>query len=75
MDADLLTSTATATHCPDKVRAEYWSVRVGDTVHEDLAWSSRTHLPESQRIARLISIRGEQVDVCADGFRQDRPST
>src|ERR671935_2580330 len=36
---DLLTSTDTESHCPYKGQAEYWSVRAGDVVHLDLAWS------------------------------------
>jgi uncharacterized protein (DUF427 family) len=72
---DLLTPTDTVSHCPYKGRAEYWSVRVGDTAHTDLAWSYRTPLPESQKIAGLISFYNEKVDLYVDGERQDRPST
>ena len=72
---DLLTRTDTATHCPYKGRAEYWSVRAGDEVHEDLAWSYRTPLPESQKIAGLVCFYNEKVDLHVDGVRQDRPST
>src|ERR687895_413976 len=43
---DLLVPTESATHCPYKGQAEWWSVRIGDTAHEDLAWSYRTPLPE-----------------------------
>jgi uncharacterized protein (DUF427 family) len=66
---DLLAPTETTSHCPYKGQAEYWSVRVGDTVHPDLAWSYRTPLPESQKIAGLISFYNEKVDL------QDRPKT
>jgi uncharacterized protein (DUF427 family) len=66
---DLLEHTDTATHCPYKGQAEYWSVRVGDTLHEDVAWSYRTPLPESQRVAGLIAFWAEKpgVDVYVDG--------
>ena len=72
---DLLTTTDTVSHCPYKGQAEYWSVKVGDTVHPDLAWSYPTPLPESQKIAGLISFYNEKVDLYIDGVRQDRPST
>jgi uncharacterized protein (DUF427 family) len=72
---DLLTATDTVSHCPYKGQAEYWSVRVGDTVHADLAWSYRTPLPESQKIAGLIAFYNEKVDIYVDGERQDRPNT
>jgi uncharacterized protein (DUF427 family) len=66
---DLLEHTDTATHCPYKGQAEYWSVRVGDTLHEDVAWSYRTPLPESQRVAGLIAFWAEKpsVEIYVDG--------
>jgi uncharacterized protein (DUF427 family) len=72
---DLLTPTDASSHCPYKGRAEYWSVRTGDRLHEDLAWSYRTPLPESQKLAGLIAFYDEKVDVYVDGVRQERPRT
>lgn len=66
---DLMTPTATATHCPYKGQAEYWAVNG----HEDLAWSYRTPLPESQKIAGLVAFYDEKVDVFVDGVLQERP--
>ena len=61
--------------CPYKGQAEYWSVRVGDAVHEDLAWSYRAPVPESQRIAGLIAFYNEKLDVIVDGVPLARPKT
>ena len=72
---DLLTSTDTVSHCPYKGQAEWWSVRAGDGVHRDVAWSYPAPLPESQTIAGLISFYDEKVDVSVDGVLQERPST
>ncbi|HEX2397534.1 MAG TPA: DUF427 domain-containing protein [Solirubrobacteraceae bacterium] len=72
---DLLIPSDTVTHCPYKGRAKHWSVRAGDAVHHDLAWSYPTPLPESQRIAGLIAFYDERVDTYVDGVRQARPST
>jgi uncharacterized protein (DUF427 family) len=72
---DLLTPTDSVTHCPYKGQAEWWSVRAGDSVHEDLAWSYRTPLPESQKVAGLIAFYNETVDIYVDGIRQERPTT
>jgi uncharacterized protein (DUF427 family) len=72
---DLLIPTDTVTHCPYKGRAEYWSVRAPDGVHDDLAWSYRTPLPESQKVAGLIAFYNEKVDIHVDGVLQERPST
>lgn len=72
---DLLIPTETVTHCPYKGQAEWWSVRARQNVHDDLAWSYRTPLPESQKIAGLIAFYSEKVDIYVDGTLQQRPST
>jgi uncharacterized protein (DUF427 family) len=72
---DVLIPSETVTHCPYKGRAEYWSVRAPDGVHEDLAWGYRAPLPESQKIAGLIAFLDEKVDVIVDGVRRERPRT
>jgi uncharacterized protein (DUF427 family) len=72
---DLLTPTGTVSHCPYKGQAEYWSVRTGERVHDDLAWSYRAPFPESQKIAGLITFYDEKTDVYVDGARQERPRT
>jgi uncharacterized protein (DUF427 family) len=72
---DLLTATDTVSHCPYKGQAEWWSVRSGEDVHEDLAWSYRTPLPESQKIAGLVAFYNEKVDIYVDGVLQERPVT
>ncbi|GAA4717344.1 DUF427 domain-containing protein [Phytohabitans rumicis] len=60
---DLLERSDTVTHCPYKGQAEYWSVRVGDTVHKDVVWSYRTPLPESQKVAGLLAFWPEKPAV------------
>ena len=72
---DLLTASDSASHCPYKGQAEYWSVRAGDTIHQDLAWSYRTPLPESQKIAGLVAFYNEKADIYVDGVLQERPHT
>jgi uncharacterized protein (DUF427 family) len=72
---DLLEPSDKVTHCPYKGQARYWSVRAGAAVHPDLAWSYPTPLPESQRIAGLVTFYDEKVDVFLDGVRQDRPDS
>jgi uncharacterized protein (DUF427 family) len=72
---DLLERSQTVTHCPYKGRADTWSVRVGETLHEDLAWSYPAPLPESQKVAGLIAFYDEKLDVEVDGVLQERPRT
>jgi uncharacterized protein (DUF427 family) len=72
---DLLIHTDSESHCPYKGQAEYWSVRAGDALHEDVAWSYPTPLPESLGVAGHIAFYDEKVDVFVDGVRQERPHT
>jgi uncharacterized protein (DUF427 family) len=72
---DLLTHTDSESHCPYKGTAEWWSVDTGHGVHEDLAWSYPTPLPESQKIAGLVAFYNEKVDIYVDGVLQERPRT
>jgi uncharacterized protein (DUF427 family) len=71
----LLMPTGTVTHCPYKGQAQYWSVRLGDRLVEDLAWSYRTPLPESQKIAGLVAFYTERIDLFIDDQLQQRPVT
>jgi uncharacterized protein (DUF427 family) len=67
---DLLVASESVSHCPYKGAAEYWSIREGEQIHSDLAWSYPTPLPESQKIAGLISFYTEKVDLYVDGVKQ-----
>jgi uncharacterized protein (DUF427 family) len=44
-------------------------------VHEDVVWTYRIPLPESQKIAGLACFYDEKVDVFVDGEPQERPRT
>ena len=63
---DLLRPSATQTGCPYKGFAAYWSVEVNGTLHEDIAWTYRTPLPESQKIAGLVAFYNERVDLVVE---------
>jgi uncharacterized protein (DUF427 family) len=64
---ELLEPSTSVTHCPYKGAASYWSVRIGDRVHEDLVWTYRTPLLESQKIAGLVCFYNEKVELIVDG--------
>ncbi len=72
---DLLVATDEVSHCPYKGQAEYWSARAGDTVAENVAWSYRTPLPESERVAGYVAFYDERVDTFVDGVLAERPKT
>ncbi|MGD0685864.1 MAG: DUF427 domain-containing protein [Streptosporangiaceae bacterium] len=71
-----LEPTATVTACPYKgTTSGYWSVRVGETVHADLAWAYDFPTRQLLPIAGLIAFYNEKVDISIDGRRLDRPVT
>jgi uncharacterized protein (DUF427 family) len=72
---DLLTPSASQTHCPYKGTATYWSVDTGKGAHPDLVWAYRAPLAESQKIAGLVCFYDERADVYLDGELQERPRT
>jgi uncharacterized protein (DUF427 family) len=65
---DLLTPTASVTHCPYKGQARYWTLRLGDTAYEDIVWSYRYPLPESIGVAGLVSFYNDRVQLEVDGI-------
>jgi len=72
---ELLRPSPTVTRCPYKGTAAYWSLEVNGRRCEDYAWTYRTTLPESQKIAGLVSFYNEKVDLFVDGAALERPRT
>jgi uncharacterized protein (DUF427 family) len=71
-----LVASDTWTPCPYKGRTSaYWSVRAGDALHPDLAWSYDFPTRALAPIAGLVAFYDEKVDVTVDGVRQERPVT
>jgi len=72
---DLFTSSDTQTHCPYKGTAGYFNLQVNGVEHKDLVWFYRAPLPESQKIAGLVCLYNEKVDIYLDGELQERPKS
>ncbi len=72
---DLLEPSPTRTRCPYKGEAAYWSVRVGDDLHEDIVWGYPAPIPEAPKIENLLAFFNEKVDIVVDGVPQERPVT
>ena len=71
-----LIPSATETACPYKgVTSGYWSVRVGEEVHKDLAWAYDFPTRELLPIAGMIAFYNEMVDTFVDGQPLERPHT
>jgi len=72
---DLLTPSASQSHCPYKGTATYWTLQVGERSYPDFVWTYRSPFPESQKIAGLACLYNEKVDLYLDGELQPRPHT
>jgi uncharacterized protein (DUF427 family) len=72
---DLLERTDTVTRCPYKGEAHLYTVKVGNTRHEALAWIYRYPTMECAKIQGLVGFLNEKVDTCEDGTLLPRPKT
>ena len=71
-----LVPSATTTACPYKgTTSNYWSVKVGDAIHADLAWSYDFPTRQLLPIAGLVAFYNERVDIYLNGTLLDRPVT
>ena len=76
LDLTHLEPSPTETACPYKGRTTaYWSARIGDRLHEDVAWSYDFPTRQLLPIAGLVAFYDEKVDVFLDGVPQERPVT
>lgn len=71
-----LVPTDTVSRCPYKgTTSAYWSVRVGDMTHADLAWCYDSPTPQLLPIAGMVAFYNEKVDHVVDGEPLERPTT
>jgi uncharacterized protein (DUF427 family) len=76
VDFTHLEHSDTVTACPYKGRtSDYWSVRVGSEVHQDLVWSYDFTTAALTPIAGLVAFYNEKVDIVLDGSELPRPAT
>lgn len=76
VDVEHLVPSDTVTECPYKgTTSEYWSIRVGDRLHEDLAWAYDFPTRQLQPVTGLVAFYNEKVDISLDGQALDRPTT
>jgi uncharacterized protein (DUF427 family) len=71
-----LEPSRTRSICPYKgITSGYWSVRAGDTVHPDLAWTYDYPFEQVAPVARLIAFYNEKLDIIVDDVALARPQT
>ena len=76
LNLEHLLLSGTVTQCPYKgTTSGYWSVKVGNAIHEDLAWAYDFPTRELLPIAGLVAFYNERVDVYLDGVLLERPKT
>ena len=75
MRADVLTPSNSATTCPFKGQASYWSVEAGGETYADLVWSYEQPIPAAEDIAGRFCFYNERVDIVLDGDAVTRPET
>ena len=68
---DVLHPSTSETYCPYKGVASYLSLEADGSARTDVAWIYRTPLPESQKIAGLVSFYPERADIYVDDVLQD----
>ncbi len=76
VDFTNLVASDTVTSCPYKgTTSGYWSARVEDRIHPDIAWTYDFPTRELSPIAGLIAFYNEKVDLFLDDVQLDRPHT
>ena len=72
---DLLERSDAVTRCPYKGDANLYSIKIGDELHEGLAWIYRYPTVECAKIQGLVGFLNEKVDMYEDGTLLPRPKT
>jgi uncharacterized protein (DUF427 family) len=76
IDFSVLEHTEKTTYCPYKgTTSDYWSARIGDVLHSDIAWSYAYPSPQVLQVAGLVAFYDEKVDTFLDGVPMSRPRT
>ena len=60
---DLFRATTFSTDCPFKGRASYWTLQLGDKIHDGIMWSYETPIPSAEGIAGLLCFYNDRVDI------------
>jgi uncharacterized protein (DUF427 family) len=72
----VLEPSDTVSECPYKgTTSAYWSARIGDRLHPDLAWSYDFPTRQLLPITGLVAFYNEKVDTFLDGQPLERPRT
>lgn len=60
---DLLRRTNFETECPFKGRASYWTLQVGEAVHDGIVWSYEDPISAAVAVTGLLCFYNDRVDL------------
>ena len=60
---DLFRPTTFTTKCPFKGDASYWTLELGDAVHDGIVWSYESPIPAAEGIAGLLCFYSDRADL------------
>ena len=60
---DLFRPTTFTTQCPFKGDASYWTLELGDAVHDGIVWSYESPIPAAEGIAGLLCFYSDRADL------------
>jgi uncharacterized protein (DUF427 family) len=60
---DLLRRTNFSTECPFKGHASYWTLQLGDAVHDGIVWSYEEPIPAAEGIAGLLCFYNDRAEI------------
>jgi uncharacterized protein (DUF427 family) len=60
---DLLRRTNFSTECPFKGHASYWTLQLGDAVHDGIVWSYEEPIPAAEGITGLLCFYNDRADI------------
>jgi len=63
---DLLRTTTFTTECPFKGEASYWTLVLGDTTHDGIAWSYETPIAGAAGIEGMLCFYNNRVELTVD---------
>jgi len=60
---NLFRRTNFETQCPFKGQATYWTLQLGDAVHDGIVWSYENPIPTAAAITGLLCFYNDRVDI------------
>ena len=60
---ELFRPTTFHTECPFKGQASYWTLQLGDAVHDGIVWSYENPIPGAAGIEGLMSFYNDRVEL------------